>query len=128
LKIAGSSRHAIINHQSKKEAIMFMNATNCCKTMEMELTGWKAIVYDITRKMETLPGGEKSKLLPNIEDLHILIAEMDDRIDQIRENCKPETCMEDIQTERDAFNASLSTLRVSTEEAMRGLGAGNFGG
>jgi len=107
---------------------MFMNATNCCKTMEMELTGWKAIVYDITRKMETLPGGEKSKLLPNIEDLHILIAEMDDRIDQIRENCKPETCMEDIQTERDAFNASLSTLRVSTEEAMRGLGAGNFGG
>ena len=107
---------------------MIMNATNCCKTMEMELTGWKAIVYDITRKMEGLPGGEKDKVRANIEDLHMLIAEMDDRIDQIRENCKPETCIEDIQTERDAFNASLSTLRVSTEEAMRGLGAGNFGG
>jgi hypothetical protein len=128
LKIAGSSRHAIINHQSKKEAIMIMNAINCCKTMEMELTGWKAIVYDITRKMEALPGGEKTKVLPNIEDLHMLIAEMDDRIDQIRENCKPETCIDDIQTERAAFDASLSTLRVSTEEAMKGLGGGNFGG
>jgi hypothetical protein len=105
-----------------------MKAKNCCKTMEMELTGWKAIVYDITRRMERLPGVQKSKILPNIEDLHMLIAEMDDRIDQIRSRCTPETGMDDIQTEREAFNASLSSLRVGTEEAMRGLGSGNFGG
>ncbi len=105
-----------------------MLAKNCCKTMEMELTGWKAIVYDITRKMEELPGGEKEKIRPNIEDLHMLIAEMDERIDQIRDNCKPETCIDDIQTERESFNAAVSTLRVSTEEAMKGLGGGNFGG
>lgn len=105
-----------------------MKARNCCKTMEMELTGWKAIVYDITRKMERLPGGEKEKVLPNIEDLHMLIGEMDDRIDRIRENCTPETGMDDIQTERENFNAAVTTLRVSTEEAMRGLGGGNFGG
>jgi hypothetical protein len=96
--------------------------------MEMELTGWKAIVYDITRKMEALPGGEKTKILTNIEDLHMLIAEMDDRIDQIRENCTPETGMEDIKTEREAFDAAISTLRVNAQEAMQGLGAGNFGG
>lgn len=105
-----------------------MKARNCCKTMEMELTGWKAIVYDITRKMERLPGAQRSKILPNIEDLHMLIAEMDDRIEQVRSRCTPETGMDDIQTEREAFNASLSTLRVSTDEAMRGLGGGNFGG
>ena len=105
-----------------------MQAKNCCKTMEMELTGWKAIVYDITRKMETLPGGQREAIRPNIEDLHMLIAEMDDRIDQIRENCTPETGMDDIQAERAAFNASLTSLRVNTEEAMQGLGSGNFGG
>jgi len=105
-----------------------MKARNCCKTMEMELTSWKAIIYDITRKMESLPGGEKTKILPNIEDLHMLITELDDRIDQIREKCSPDTCMEDIQTERDAYNKSLATLRVTAEEAMRGLGAGDFGG
>jgi hypothetical protein len=105
-----------------------MKARNCCKTMEMELTGWKAIVYDITRKMERLPGAQRSKILPNIEDLHMLIAEMDDRIEQVRSRCTPETGMDDIQTEQEAFNASLSTLRVSTDEAMRGLGGGNFGG
>jgi hypothetical protein len=105
-----------------------MKAKNCCKTMEMELTGWKAIVYDITRKMEQLPGDQKTKILPNIEDLHMLIAEMDDRIEQVRSRCSPETGMDDIQTEREAFNASVSTLRVSADEAMRGLGGGDFGG
>ncbi len=105
-----------------------MKAKNCCKTMEMELTGWKAIVYDITRKMEDLPGGEKARILPNIEDLHMLIAEMDDRIDHIRNTCTPETGMDDIKTEREAFHNAVSTLRVNTEEAMRVLGAGNFGG
>ncbi|MEJ2040877.1 MAG: hypothetical protein P8X55_18395 [Desulfosarcinaceae bacterium] len=105
-----------------------MKAKNCCKTMEMELTGWKAIVYDIARKMDQLPGGQKEKIQPNIEDLHILITEMDERIEQIRNNCTPETGMDDIQTERESFNKAISTLRVSAEEAMRGLGGGDFGG
>ena len=61
-------------------------------------------------------------------ELQPFVLAWDDRIDQIRENCKPETCIDDIQTERAAFNASLSTLRVTTEEAMQGLGGGNFGG
>ena len=46
-----------------------MKARNCCKTMQAELTAWKANVYDIVRKMEELPGGERERILPNIEDL-----------------------------------------------------------
>jgi hypothetical protein len=105
-----------------------MLALNCCKTMEAELTAWKANVYDIVRRMEGLGTADRERVLPNIEDLHILIAEMDDRIDQIRVNCRPETCIEDIQTDREKFEKSLSQLRVTADEAMRGLGAGNFGG
>ena len=105
-----------------------MQARNCCKTMQAELTAWKANVYDIVRKMEELPGGEKDKVLPNIEDLHMLIAEMDDRIEDIRDNCTPETGMDDIRTEREDFDKHLATLRVKTDEAMRELGPGNLGG
>lgn len=105
-----------------------MKAMNCCKTMEAELTAWKANVYDIVRNIEKLPGGEKEKILPNIEDLHILIAEMDDRIDRIREDCTPETGIQDIRAEREAFDVDISKLRVSADEAMNVLGAGNFGG
>ncbi|MCF8069825.1 MAG: hypothetical protein K9L30_14690 [Desulfobacterales bacterium] len=105
-----------------------MKAKNCCKTMEMELTAWKAIIYDIARKMEKLPGGEKQKILPNIEDLHMLIEEMDDRIEQIRENCTPETGIDDIKTDKEKIDQLMGGLRVKTEEAMKVLGAGNFGG
>jgi len=117
--------------QNKRQSIKkenIMKAKNCCKTMEMELTGWKAIIYDITRKMEKLSGGERLKILPNVEDLHMLIEELDARIEYIRENCKPETGMEDIQAERAKFNSGISSLRMSAEEAMQGLGGGNFGG
>jgi hypothetical protein len=105
-----------------------MKARNCCNTMQAELTAWKANVYDIVRKMEELPGGQKDKVLPNIEDLHILISEMGDRIEYIRDHCTPETGIDDIRSEREEFDKHLSTLRVKTDEAMRGLGAGNFGG
>jgi hypothetical protein len=68
--------------------------------MQAELTAWKASVYDIVRKMEELPGGEREKILPNIEDLHMLISEMDERIDWINDKCTPETGIDDIRTER----------------------------
>jgi len=96
--------------------------------MEMELTAWKAIVYDIVRKMEELPGGEKEKIRPNIEDIHILIGEMDAGIDQIRETCTPETAFDDIKTEREQFTYTVSGVRVKAEEAMKILGGGDFGG
>ena len=96
--------------------------------MEAELTAWKANVYDIVRKMEELPGGEKEKFLPNIEDLHILIADMNVRIDQIRLNCSPETGIDDIRTDWEKFDKALASLRVTADEAMRGLGGGDFGG
>ena len=105
-----------------------MKARNCCKTMQAELTAWKANVYDITRKMEDLPGSEREGILPHIEDLHILIAEMDDRIEQIQENCTPETGIDDIRADREEFDKHLATLRVTADEAMKGLGGGNFGG
>jgi hypothetical protein len=54
-----------------------MNARNCCKTMEAELTAWKANGYDIVRKMEAMAGGERERVSPHIEDLHMLIAEME---------------------------------------------------
>lgn len=105
-----------------------MKARNCCKTMQAELTAWKANVYDIARKMEDLSRNEREGILPHIEDLHILIAEMDDRIEQIQEKCTPETGIDDIRTDREEFDKHLATLRVTADEAMKGLGGGNFGG
>ena len=96
--------------------------------MEMELAAWKAIVYDVVRKMDKLPGGVKDKFLPNIEDLHILVEDLDQRIEDIRANCTPETGIDDIKTEKEKFTYNLSELRVKAEDAMKIVSAGDFGG
>jgi hypothetical protein len=105
-----------------------MKARNCCQTMEMELTAWKAIIYVIMRRMEKLQGADKAKFLPNIEDIHILVEEMDGRIEEIRDQCTPETGIDDIRTEKEEFDKTMAVARVKVEDAIQYLGAGNFGG
>ena len=63
-----------------------------------------------------------------VSDIHILIGEMDARIEQIRETCTPKTGMEDIKTEREQYDHALINVRMKTEEAMKVLSAGSFGG
>ncbi len=67
-----------------------MNVIDYCKGMEMELTAWKAKMYDLTRKVESLGSKEREKILQNVQDLNILLADMQARIEQLRNECPTE--------------------------------------
>ena len=67
-----------------------MNVIDYCKGMEMELITWKAKMYDLTRKVESLGSKELEKVLPNIQDLNMLITEMSSRIEQLKNECPTE--------------------------------------
>lgn len=67
-----------------------MNVQDYCKGMEMELTAWKAKVYDLTRKVEALGSKEREKILPNVQDLHMFIADLSARIEQLKNECPTE--------------------------------------
>jgi hypothetical protein len=64
-----------------------MDVKDYCSGLEMELTAWKAKLYDLTRKMDRLGTAEKEKMLANVEDLHILLAEMGDRVNLLKTEC-----------------------------------------
>ena len=64
-----------------------MNVQDYCKGMEMEMATWKAKLYDVMRKVDQLGSAEKEKVLPNIEDLHMLLEEMSDRVENLRTEC-----------------------------------------
>ena len=64
-----------------------MNVQDYCNSMETELTAWKAKLYDVMRKFEKLGTAEREKVLPNIEDLHIFLEEMSDRVEKLRHEC-----------------------------------------
>ena len=64
-----------------------MDVLDYCKGMETEMTAWKAKLYDVMRKVDTLGSAEKEKVLPNIEDLHTLLEEMTDRVEKLKTEC-----------------------------------------
>lgn len=64
-----------------------MNVQDYCKGMETEMTAWKAKLYDVMRKIDKLGTAEREKVLPNIEDLHMLLEEMTDRVQTLKTEC-----------------------------------------
>ena len=64
-----------------------MDVMDYCKSMETEMTAWKAKLYDTMRKVDKLGSAEKEKILANVEDLHILLEEMTDRVEKLKTEC-----------------------------------------
>jgi len=67
-----------------------MELKDYCKNVEIELTAWKAKLYDVTRKIEKLPTGDKQRMFDHINGLNLVVSELDDRIDQLRTECPTE--------------------------------------
>ena len=94
-----------------------MDVQDYCKSMETEMTAWKAKLYDVIRKVDKLGSAEKEKVLPNIEDLHMLLQEMVDRV----ENLKTE-CPSDWSPVKNEIEGSSVDMRGKYEETLDYIG------
>lgn len=94
-----------------------MDVMDYCKGMEMELTAWKAKLYDLTRKVDNLGSAAKEKILPNVEDLHMFLTEMGDRIEQLKNECPTEWS----PMKKDIDDAHVD-MRGKYEETMEYIG------
>lgn len=109
-----------------------MRVQNSCEALEQEVLTWKSMVYDICRKIDVLSGQDKDRGFPDLEHIHMLMTEMDERIDIIQKQCLSEAGFDyddiDITTKSTAFKRSLANCRVDPGEAIQILRPGNFGG
>jgi predicted nuclease with TOPRIM domain len=85
--------------------------------MEMELTAWKAKLYDLMRKVDRLGTSEREKILANVEDLHIFLTEMSDRIEQLKNECPTEWSPQKKDIEEGHID-----MRSKYEETMEYIG------
>ena len=67
-----------------------MELTDYCKGVESELTTWRGKLHDMTTKFDSLGTAERVKILPNIEDLNIVLSELEDRIGELKHECPTE--------------------------------------
>lgn len=94
-----------------------MDVKDYCRSIEQELTGWKAKLYDLTRKVDKLPGASKEKVLAHIEDLHMIVTELDDRLEKLRTECPAQ--WSPIKEEIDGAHVNM---RGKYEEALEAIG------
>jgi len=91
-----------------------MDVKDYCRNVETELTAWKAKLYNVIRQMDKLSTGEKQRMYEKINGLHIIMTELDDRLDKLRTSCPTEW-----SPERKAIKGQLADLGSKYEDAAR---------
>jgi hypothetical protein len=95
-----------------------MNVFDYCKSVEEELTAWKAKLYDANRKIDLLSCSVKDKILANMGDLKMILADMEERIQKLSNECL---------TEWSPFQKEIDTghvdMRSKYEETMNLIGS-----
>jgi len=94
-----------------------MDVQDFCKGMEAEMTAWKAKLYDVMRKVDKLGSAEKEKVLPNIEDLHMFLEEMSDRVETLKTECPS-----DWSPMKKDIEEGTTDMRGKYEETMEYIG------
>ena len=94
-----------------------MDVLDYCKGLENEMTAWKAKLYDVMRKIDKLGSAEKEKVLPNIEDLHIFLEEMTDRVETLKTECPS-----DWSPDKKEIEVGGVDMRSKYEETMEYIG------
>ena len=100
-----------------------MDLRSYCDNVQTELTGWKAKVYDIVRKFDKLHSVDKEKVVPMVQDLHMIVEELSDRIDRLEKECPTEWEPEKIE-----IQGKIGELKTTWEGAWKNVAPGDFGG
>jgi hypothetical protein len=95
-----------------------MELKDYCSNLSTELTGWKAKAYDIVRRLDKVSSGEKAKVVDQVRDLHILIEELEDRIEHLRRECPTEWGPDRMEIEQ-----KLHDVKIYWEKAWSGMPA-----
>lgn len=100
-----------------------MDVMDYCRDMEIELTTWKAKLFDTMNKIDKLPTGSKEKVFPQIEGLKIIVSELDDRVTKLKTECPSE--WSPVKKEVDD---KVDTLRGKYGEVLKVMSLGQMGG
>ncbi|RJP84144.1 MAG: hypothetical protein C4518_19770 [Desulfobacteraceae bacterium] len=94
-----------------------MDVKDYCSSTNIELTGWKAKLYDVIVKTEKLAGKDREKILGNIGDLKILVSELEDRIKLLETECPSEW-----SPQKKEIDQGTVDMRSKYEETMEFIG------
>ncbi|ACL06541.1 conserved hypothetical protein [Desulfatibacillum aliphaticivorans] len=94
-----------------------MDVKDFCNGMSAELTAWKAKMWDAMSKVEKLGTPEREKVLPNIEDIRIIMTELEDKVNSLNHECPS-----DWSGLKQDIEKGATDVRSKYEETMEYIG------
>jgi len=64
-----------------------MNTQEFCTNLDKELNDWRRRLLEVSGKFDEIPSVDKYRLTTQIEGIHILLTEMEDRIKELKNSC-----------------------------------------
>jgi hypothetical protein len=113
----------VANAAQLKSRGIDMEVKSYCDSLTVELTGWKAKIYDIVRAIDKMPSGDKGKMLSQVNDLHALVEELDERIDRLKRECPTEWSPDKIE-----LDSKLNQITNIWQEVWQDVSGADVGG
>nr|MBF0223375.1 hypothetical protein [Desulfobulbaceae bacterium] len=93
-----------------------------CKMMDVELTSWKAKLYDVISKIDRLPTEDKKGVTEDVKALHYIMSELDEKIETLRSECPVEW-----KPEKEKIASQLAELCKKYNRTTKELFGYDFG-
>ncbi|MCU0586743.1 MAG: hypothetical protein MUF52_01185 [Syntrophobacteraceae bacterium] len=94
-----------------------------CDNVVAELSVWKSKIYDVLRRIDKLSSGDKGKLGDQVNDLHMYVEELENRIGRLRTECPTDWKSDQIEME-----AKFDHLKGKLNDIHANFSPGDIGG
>ncbi len=64
-----------------------MNTNEYCNSVSVELAGWQSKLNEIVKRFDSMSTGEKERIVPEVNKLHIIIDELSERMEKLSTAC-----------------------------------------
>ena len=99
-----------------------MDAKNYCSHVNIELTAWKAKLYDVIRKTNSLPAADREKVAPLLDRLNGTVTDLDSRIERLTRECPA-----DWRAQRSEIEDGLSKMKEGWKDVWGVFGEPEYG-
>jgi predicted nuclease with TOPRIM domain len=93
-----------------------MELETYCDNLAAELGGWQAKFEGIVEKFDAASCGDKAKLVPQVNDLHMLKEELEERIKRLKAECPI-----DGEAERIELEGKFSGIKTRWEDVLSNI-------
>jgi hypothetical protein len=88
-----------------------MDAKSYCDTVNYQLTGWKAAIYDAILSIQKLDAADQKKMQPLVDSLNGIVAELNRSLEHLRTECPA-----DWSPQKKSIESRMEELKTAFEQ------------